>query len=163
MYDRTVPPLVHSLNAMSKILDKAEAYCTEKKIDPSVLLHARLYPDMLTFTRQIQIACDHARRGLSRLTGTEPTPIADTESSFAELRARIARTVEILQAVKPEDLAGAETRSITIKTGGRDLTLPGATYFSTYLLPNFYFHLATAYGILRHNGVVIGKADFLGG
>ena len=163
MYDRSVPVFIHGLTAMSKILDKAEADCTARKIDPTVLLTDRLYPDMLPFTRQIQIASDQARRGIARLAGIEPQPIADTESSFADLRSRIATTIGFLSSITPEQLSDAATRTVTIKAGPRELTFTGADYLALYVIPNFYFHLTVAHCILRANGVPVGKADFLGG
>lgn len=164
MFNRTIPPFTHSLQALSKILDKAEAYCTERKIDPSVLLTDRLFPDMLPFTRQIQIATDHARRAAARLAGVEPLAIPDTETSFAELKDRIARSVETLATFTPDQFKGAETRQITVPIGGgRTLDMTGEDYLSRMAIPNFYFHMTTAHCILRSNGVGIGKADFLGG
>jgi len=163
LYDQVVPPLSHALKALSRILDKAEAHCTARKIDPAVLLGDRLYADMLPFTRQVQIASDHARRGAMRLTGAEPTPVADNETSFADLKARIAMSLAALDAYKPADFDGAEARSLTFKAGPRELTFSGAAFVPYWMLPNFYFHMTTAYNILRHNGVEIGKVDFLGG
>ncbi len=163
LYDHFVPPLTHSLTALSRILDKAEAHCAARKIDPSVLMTARLFPDMLPFSRQVQIACDHARRGAIRLTGGEPPPVPDTETSFVELKARIAATIAVLQGFSAADFAGAEARPIAIKAGPRELTFTGASFLSSWSLPNFYFHMTTAYAILRHNGVELGKGDYLGG
>jgi hypothetical protein len=163
LYDRTVRPFAHGMAAMSAILTKAEAHCAAKKIDPAVLLNFRLYPDMLPFTRQVQIATDHARRCPARLTGVDPLPMADTETSFPELRDRLARSAAHVGTFAREAFDGAETRSITFKVGPRDMTFTGGDYLSLFALPNFYFHLTTAYAILRHNGVEIGKADFMGG
>ncbi|MCY1127044.1 DUF1993 domain-containing protein [Frigidibacter sp. RF13] len=163
LYDNFAPPLAHGLTALSKILDKAEAHCAAKKIDPAALLAARLYPDMFPFTRQIQIACDQARRAISRLKGEEPASVADSETSFAELKARIASTVAQLNALTPADLAEAESRTVSFKAGPRELTFTGDDYIRQWILPNFYFHMTTAYALLRHNGVELGKADFLGG
>jgi hypothetical protein len=163
MYDRSIPVFIHGLTAMSKILDKAEADCATRKIDPTVLLTDRLYPDMLPFTRQIQIASDHARRGAARLAAVEPLTMADTEASFADLRDRIARSIENLNSFTPAQLAGADTRAVTIKAGPREMTFTGADYLALYAIPNFYFHLTVAHCILRANGVPIGKGDFLGG
>ena len=162
MYDRTIPVFTHSLNAMAKILDKTETHCAERRIDPQVLLTERLYPDMLPFTRQIQIASDHARRCPARLTGVEPLSIEDVEKSFPELIDRLQRTIDHLAGFAAPAFENAGTASIQLKVGGRELTMTGASYVSLFALPNFYFHLTTAYNILRHNGVELGKADFLG-
>ena len=163
MYDRTIPVFTHGLTAMTKIIEKAEAHCTARRIDPVVLLTFRLFPDMLNFTRQIQIASDHARRGPARLLGIEPLAMADTETSFAELRDRIGRTLEHLASFTAAQFDGTENATVQLKVGGRELTMTGALYTGLYALPNFYFHLTTAYNILRHNGVELGKNDFLGG
>lgn len=163
IYESFVPPLSHALKSLSKILTKAEAHAAAKKIDPAVLLQSRLYPDMFPLIRQVQIATDHARRGAARLSGQEPAPVADTETSFAELRARIDSTLAILAALTPESFAGAEDRTVSFKAGPIDLSFKGANLVSFWSLPNFYFHMTTAYAILRHNGVEIGKGDFMGG
>lgn len=163
LYDEFVPPLAHALGALSKVLDKGATHSAARRIDESVLLSARLYPDMFALTRQVQIACDQARRGAIRLAGKEPESIPDTETTFADLSARIARTIAALNALTPADFAGAEARSITFKAGPREITFTGADYIRRWILPNYYFHAATAYAILRHNGVELGKADFLGG
>jgi hypothetical protein len=162
MYDRTIPVFTSSLNAMSAILQKAEAHCTEKRIDPAVLLGYRLFPDMLNFTRQIQIASDHARRCPARVTGVEPLSMPDIETTFGQLRDRISRTVEHIATFVPVVFEGSAERTVSFKAGGRDVTLSGSDYVGRYALPNFFFHLTTAYNILRHNGVVLGKTDFLG-
>jgi hypothetical protein len=163
MYDRTIPVFARGLTAMQAILAKAEAHCSEHRIEPTVLTGFRLYPDMLPFTRQIQIATDHARRCPARLTGREPVSMADTETTFPELQDRLSRSLEVVHGFTPEDLAGAAERSISFRTGGRDVTMPAPEYVGLFAMPNFYFHLATAYNILRHNGVPLGKSDFLGG
>lgn len=163
LYDDYVPPLSHGLKALSKVLAKAEAHCAARKVDPAVLLASRLYPDMFPLTRQVQIACEQARRGPVRLRGGEPESVPDTEASFADLQTRIARTVAGLAALSPADFDGAESRTVTFKAGPRDMSFGGADYVRYWILPNFYFHTTTAYAILRHNGVELGKADFLGG
>ena len=163
LYDEFVPPLAHALGALSKVLDKGATHSAARRIDESVLLSARLYPDMFALTRQVQIACDQARRGAIRLAGKEPESIPDTETTFADLSARIARTIAALNALTPADFAGAEARSITFKAGPREITFTGADYIRRWILPNYYFHATAAYAILRHNGVELGKADFLGG
>jgi hypothetical protein len=163
LYEIFVPTLTTSLNALKNVLQKAEDHCASNKIDPAVLLAARLYPDMLPLARQVQIACDHGRRGANRLTGTEPASVPDTEASFAELRARVDSTLAILAALKPEDLAGSETRVINFKAGPVEMSMTGNDFLRFWTIPNFYFHYTTAYDILRHNGVAIGKTDFLRG
>lgn len=163
LYDDFVPPLSNGLKALSKVLAKAEAHCEARKIDPTVLLNFRLYPDMFHLTRQVQIACDQARRGAVRLKCGEPESVPDTEVTFADLKGRIANTLAALAAIKPGDFDGAEGRTISFKAGPRELSFKGADYIRFWILPNFYFHCTTAYAILRHNGVELGKADFLGG
>ncbi len=163
LYDDFVPPLSNGLKALSKVLAKAEAHCEARKIDPAVLLNFRLYPDMFALTRQVQIACDQARRGTSRLKGVKPESVPDTEVSFADLKGRIANTLAALAAIKPADFDGADGRTISFKAGPNDMSFKGADYIRFWILPNFYFHCATAYAILRHNGVELGKADFLDG
>ncbi len=163
LYEFSVPAFAKGLRAMSEILAKVEAECAERKIDPSVILADRLTPDMFTFTRQIQMATDHARYGAGRLAGAETPAAPDTEASFAELRARIASALAFLQTVDPAAFAGAETRTIAFKAGPYALSFNGLDYLRNFALPNFWFHLTTAYAILRHNGFKVGKMDFLGG
>lgn len=163
LYEEFVPPLAHSLSALSRVLDKAEAHAANRKIDQAVFLGSRLYPDMFPLTRQVQIACDQARRGAIRLKGGEPESIPDTEATFADLRARIARTIDALKALKPADFDGAEGRTVTFKAGPREISFTGADYIRSWIVPNYYFHATAAYAILRHNGVELGKTDFLGG
>jgi uncharacterized protein len=158
-----VPALVHSLTAMSNILDKAEAFAEAKKMKPDVIPQLRLIADMLPFWRQITIACDHAKGMSARLAGVEVPSFADTETTVAELKERIAKTVAFIQTIPGAAFADAEGRTISIKAGPRDLSFPATQYHLGYALPNFFFHLATAYAILRSNGVEIGKVDFLGG
>jgi hypothetical protein len=162
IYQATVPALVHSLGALSKILDKAAAQCAARKIDPSVLLTYRLAPDMFPFTRQIQIVTDQAKGLAARLTGAEVPSWPDTEASFDELKTRIAKAVDYLQSFKPEQFEGAEAREVVLKTPSAELKFTGAEYAFGFVFSNFYFHAATAYNILRHNGIEIGKRDFLG-
>jgi hypothetical protein len=161
-YDATVPAYLQILGALSGILGKAEAHCKAKNIQEDVLLSARLYPDMFPLTRQIQTACDFAVKGCARLTGSEIPSTPDTEKSFADLQARIAKTVEYVKSYKPAQFDGADIRDVTFPAGGGNLTLKGQQFLSSFSFPNFYFHAATAHGILRHNGVEIGKRDFLG-
>jgi hypothetical protein len=152
----------HSLKALAAILKKAEAYCEARKIDPNALLTARLFPDMLTLIRQVLIATDHVKGCGARLTGTANPSFPDEEKTFAELQARIAKTLDFVGGLKKAQFDGAATRMVTIKVGGKDVELTGAAYLSSSALPNFYFHVTTAYNILRHNGLEIGKGDFLG-
>lgn len=157
-----VPTFAHSLKALSAILKKAEASCAAQKIDPAVMAVQRLYPNMLPLTRQVLIACDHAKGAAARLSGTENPSFADTETTFADLQARIQKTLDFIATVPEAAFKDAETRVINWKAGSREMSMPGAAYLSFYALPNFYFHMTTAYNILRHNGVEIGKVDFLG-
>ena len=163
MYDTLVPTADRMLGNLSVILDKAAAYAEQKDFDPSILLNARLAPNMFPFTRQIQIATDMVSRGAARLSGNEVTSSKDAETTFAELKARIARVREYVNAIPAEKFDGAEDRQITIQTGTRgQLTFDGLGYLRDFVLPNLYFHVTTAYDILRHNGVALGKKDFVG-
>jgi hypothetical protein len=162
MFDSSVPVLAHSLKALSAILKKAEAHCEAKKIDSSVLLEARLYPDMFPLIRQVQIACDFAKGATARLASAEVPSYPDEEKTFADLQARIAKTQAFIATFKSDQFKDAATRTVTLKLGGQEMSFKGAEYLSRVVLPNFYFHLATAYGILRHSGVELGKSDFLG-
>jgi len=162
-YDSTVPAFLQTLGAISAILGKAEAHCQAKNIQPETLLSARLYPDMFPLTRQIQTMCDFAAKTCARLTGSEVPTTPDTEKSFGDLQARIAKTVEYVKAFKPTQFDGADGREVTFPVGpSNQMTLKGQQFFSGFALPNFYFHAAIAHGILRHNGVEIGKRDFMG-
>jgi uncharacterized protein len=161
-YDAAVPAYLQILGALSGILGKAEAHCKAKNIQEEVLLSARLYPDMFPLARQIQTACDFAAKGCARLTGSDVPNTPDTEKSFADLQARIARTIEYVKSYKPAQFDGADARDVTFPAGGGNMTLKGQQFLSSFSFPNFYFHAATAHGILRHNGVEIGKRDFLG-
>jgi hypothetical protein len=162
MYQVSTPRFVNILNNLSAILDKAAAQAEAKKIDPLVLTGFRLYPDMFPLTRQVQIACDAAKGAVARLAGVEVPKHEDTEKTFDDLKARIAKTIAFIKTVKPEQLDGSEDKPIALKVGGRDLTFTGMQYLLGFAQPNFYFHVTTAYNILRHNGVEIGKMDFLG-
>jgi hypothetical protein len=162
MYDSSIVPLSHSLKSLSKILKKAEAHCEAKKIDHNALLTARFFPDMLPFIRQVLIACDQAKGCGARLAGIAVPSFPDEEKTFAELQARIAKTLDFIGGLKREQFADAATRTINIKIGGKDTEMKGAAYLSSAVLPNFYFHMTTAYDLLRHNGVELGKGDFLG-
>jgi hypothetical protein len=162
MYQASVPAFLQMLNSLSAILDKADAFAAERKIDPTVLLSYRLAPDMFALSRQVQIATDHAKGCCARLAGVEAPKYADDETTFAALKGRIARTIEFVQGFKPADIDGSEERDITITAGSRELRFKGQHYLVHFVLPNFYFHLTTAYNILRHCGLPIGKRDFMG-
>ena len=162
MYDASSLRFVSMLHSLDAILTKAEAHAVAKKIDPAVLLAARLFPDMFAFTRQVQIACDHAKGAVARLAGLELPKFEDNEQSFADLHARIAKTIAFVESVSAAQLNGSEEREVTLTVGGKEMTLKGLAYLLGFAQPNFYFHLVTAYNILRHNGVEIGKRDFLG-
>lgn len=155
------PTFLRMLKNLSAMLGKADAHAKAKGIDPAVLLNARLAPDMFALTRQVQIATDHAKGCMARLAGAAPEAIEDTETSFAELQARIARVIGIVESYTPDKLAGAETREVSVKIPNAELKFSGVDYVNQWALPNFYFHLTTAYDILRHNGVELGKRDFL--
>jgi hypothetical protein len=162
-YDATVPPFLQILNSLTGILTKAEAHCAAKNIQPEVLLSARLYPDMLPFSRQIQFVCDFAAKGCARVTHSEVPSTPDTEKTFAELKQRLANTIDAVKAYKPAQFDGADTKDVTFPMGpDKTMTLKGQQFISHFAFPNFYFHAAIAHGILRHNGVAIGKLDFLG-
>jgi uncharacterized protein len=162
-YESAVPAYLQMLNSLSGILKKAEDHASAKKIEPNVLLGARLFPDMLPLTKQIQLVCDFAAKGCARLTHSEVPSTPDTETNFAELQQRLAKTIEHVKGYKPAQFDGAETREVTFPSGpGKTTTLTGRQFLSNFSLPNFYFHAATAHDILRHNGVEIGKRDFLG-
>ena len=162
-HDNTVPAFLQILGSLNGILTKAEAHCKAKNIQPEVLLGARLYPDMLPFTRQIQLLCDFAAKSCARLTQSEVPTTPDTETSFDALKQRLAKTLEYVKSFKPAQFDGAESRDVSFPLGpSNTMTLKGQQFLSNFALPNFYFHAAIAHGILRHNGVEIGKRDFLG-
>ena len=162
-YDGSVPAFLQILGSLTGILTKAEAHCKAKNIQPDVLLGARLYPDMLPLSRQIQLACDFATKGCARLTQSEVPSTPDTEKTFDELKARLGKTAYYVKAFKPAQFDGADARDVTFPAGpDKTMTVKGQQFLSHFALPNFYFHAATAHDILRHNGVEIGKRDFLG-
>jgi hypothetical protein len=163
IHDITIPPLTRTLGALSGILGKAEAHCTAKAIDPQALLGFRLFPDMFPFTRQVQLACDFAARIPPRLCGAELPSHPDTETSFAELQDRIARVRAEIGAYGPDRFEGAAQRPITIRTRTAELHMTGLVFLMQYALPQVHFHATTAYDILRHNGVELGKRDYMGG
>lgn len=162
MYQASVPVFARYLGNLRKLLEKAVAHADAKKIDHATLIGSRLYPDMLPLARQIQLASDMAKSAPARLAGVDPVRYEDNETSFAQLFERIDKTVELLKSFKPEQIDGSEARSITIQTARGPVTSPGLPYLTQFILPNFLFHVTTAYGILRHNGVELGKADYLG-
>lgn len=162
MYQASVPQFIKMLGNLKSILDKAATHATSKKIDESVFVNARLSPDMLPLTAQVQIATDFARGTTARLVGVEPPKVEDNEKSFAELTARIDAAIAYVRTFSAAQVDGSETRQITRTIRGAPKTFSGQDYLIQYSLPNFYFHVTTAYAILRHNGVEIGKLDFLG-
>lgn len=147
---------------LSTILTKAEAHCAARNIKPEAMLTFRLYPDMFPFVRQVQLACDFAARAAARLAGEEPKGFPDTETTFAELQDRIRAARGYMAGFEPARYDGAETRAITLKMRGQEVTLSGENFLNLYSLPQFHFHLTTAYNILRHNGVELGKGDYMG-
>lgn len=163
MYQASVPTLIQALKALSGVLDKGAKHAEAKGIDPAVLLGSRLYPDMFPLTRQVQIASDNAKGPSARLAGMEPPKFDDNEASFADLQARITKTIEFLQTLKPAQIDGSEDRQIVLQMRAGPLEFKGQAYLLHFAMPNFYFHCATVYAILRHNGVEVGKKDFLGG
>jgi hypothetical protein len=163
VYEISVPVFAHSLEALAKVLTKAEANAAERKIDLAVLFNARLAPDMLALKNQVQLASDHAKGAPSRLTGRENPRYEDNEQTFADLHARIAKTRDYLATFTAAEFEGAEERPIVIKGRTRELNFTGLNYLRHFALPNFFFHVTTAYDILRHNGVPLAKVDFLGG
>jgi hypothetical protein len=161
IYELTIPQFVQILTQIHHWLDKAQAFAQQKKFKPENLLTARLAPDQFHFTRQIQGACDHAKNGAARLAGVEPPKFEDNEATVDDLRARLTKTIEFLRSLKPEQFQGAEERKITLPfISGKYLI--GSEYLVQFLLPNFYFHATTTYALLRHNGIELGKQDFLG-
>lgn len=162
MHQASAVSFVNVLTNLLAVLKKAEAYAIAKKIDPAVLVNARLAPDMFPLARQVQIASDQSKGCVSRLAGQEPPSYADNEQTFAELYARLEKTIAHIQSIKPAQLDGSDTRTIELKQRDRTRTFHGLGYLFDYVYPNFYFHVTTAYDILRHNGVEIGKGDFMG-
>ncbi len=163
MFDATIPPLKHTLNNLSHILKKGEAHAEAKEIDLAVFFNARLFPDMFPLSRQVQIATDMSKGAGARLAGVEVPSYEDSEATFADLNARIAKTVAFLDSLTPAQFAGAETREIEIFVRKHKMEFNGQDYLLKWVMPNVYFHVTTAYNILRHNGVELGKPDFLRG
>ncbi len=162
MYSASVPVFTQILNSLSAILDKAEAHAEARKIEPNALLQARLFPDMFPLIRQVQVAADFAKGACARLAGVEVPKYEDTEQSFAELRARIAKTVDFIGSLPREAIAASADRDITTGSGDKTRHFKGSAYLMHYALAHFYFHATTTYDILRHNGVEVGKKDFVG-
>ena len=163
IYDASIPPMIRALESLSKILDKAVAQEKAEDKNPETLLESRLAPDMHPLTRQIQIASDAVKGAVSRLAGIEPPSFPDTETTFPELQTRVTKTIDFLKSIKREQIDGAETRTVVMKFPSGDMKFSGQDLLTNFALPNFYFHLTTAYGLLRHKGIKIGKMDFLGG
>lgn len=157
-----IPPLNRALKNLSHVLDKAAADCKARGIDPAVLVGARLAPDMLPLSKQVQIASDMSKGCAARLAGSEPPEFEDNETTFEQLQQRIARTLEFIAGIDAARLDGSEARQVTLKLRGEPVSFDGLTYLQYFVLPNVYFHCTTAYAILRHNGVALGKLDFLG-
>jgi uncharacterized protein len=162
MYQASAPRFARMLRNLSAILAKAEAHVEAKKLDAAALTTDRLYPDMFPLSRQVQIACDQAKGAVARLAGVEPPKHEDTEQTFAELQARIAKTLDYVESMKAPQIDGSEGREVVLKQRAGELRLKGLDYLFSHAYPNFFFHVATAYNILRHNGVEIGKRDFVG-
>jgi len=162
MYQASIPRFVNILGNLSNILDKAQAYVDAKKLDSVTLTTYRLFPDMLPMTTQVQIACDAAKGVVARLAGVEIPVYEDNEKTLSDLKARVAKTVAFIQTVTPRQIDGTEDKEIVIKRGDKESHYKGMQFLLGHALPNFYFHVTTAYNILRHNGVEIGKRDYLG-
>lgn len=162
MYQVAVPSLVRSLNNLVAVLEKGAAHAEAKKVDPSVLIASRLYPDMLPLNRQVHIASDIARRGVARLAGVEAPAMEDNETTFAELCDRLHNAIAYVESFTAEQIDGSEEKEISLPIGKETMTFAGQAYLLFFILPNVYFHVTTAYDILRHCGVEIGKRDFLG-
>jgi uncharacterized protein len=163
MHAMSVDLFAHSLGNLSWVLEKAAASAAQRKLDPAVLLAARLAPDMLPLTRQVQIASDIAKNAVARLAAQDPPRFEDTETTIEQLRARLARAVDYLKSIPASALEGAETRDIKVPAGERALEFKGLEFLQRWAIPNVFFHITTAYDILRHNGVELGKRDFLNG
>ena len=162
MYQASAPRLINSMRNLSTILDKTQAYIDAKKIDPAALLQFRLYPDMLNLTRQIQIATDTAKGVVARLAGVDIPTYEDNETSVAELQARIAKTIAFIEGITPAQIDGTEDKAIVTKRGDKETHYTGMQFLLGHAIPNVYFHVSIAFAILRHNGVEIGKRDYLG-
>ncbi len=162
MFQASVPVFIRMLGNLAAILEKGEAHARARNIDQTVLSNARLFPDMFPLSRQVQIACDIPKRGAVRLAGREPAETPDTEKTLTDLIRRVTDTREFLNGFSAADIDGSEDRAITVKAGGEDVEFSGQTFLLNFVLPNMYFHITTTYNILRHNGVELGKRDYLG-
>jgi len=162
MYQASVPRITNMLNNLGAILDKAQAHVDAKKLDAAALTNARLFPDMLAMNRQVHIATDTAKGVVARLAGVEIPAYEDNEVSFADLKARVDKTVAFVQSFSPEQIDGTEDKAIVTKRGDKETHFTGMQFLLGHAMPNVYFHVTTAYNILRHNGVEIGKRDYLG-
>jgi hypothetical protein len=162
MYQASVPTMTRALNNLAAILDKADAYAETKKIEPGVLVNSRLFPDMFPLVKQVQIASDISKGGAARLAQVEPPAFEDREATIPDLVARLRKTVAFLETLKPEQIDGSEDRTVTWKTRTSEKSMQGLPYLFNHVLPNVFFHVTTAYNILRHNGIELGKQDFLG-
>jgi hypothetical protein len=162
MYQASVPRFVNILGNLSNILDKAQVHVDARKLDPATLTTYRLFPDMLPMTRQVQIACDTAKGVVARLAGAEIPMYEDSEKTLADLKARASKTIAFIRTITPAQIDGTEDKEIVIKRGDKETRYSGMQFLLGHALPNFYFHITTAYNILRHNGVEIGKRDYLG-
>jgi len=162
MYQASAPRFANMLRNLAALIEKADAHCAAKKIDPAAITAFRLYPDMFPFTRQVQIACDTAKGAVARLAGVEIPKHDDVEQTFAELKSRIAKTIDFVESVPAAKIDGSEEKEIVLAMRSGERRFKGMQYLLGHAYPNFYFHITTAYNILRHNGVEIGKADFIG-
>jgi len=162
MHQVAIPGLIRTMTNLTAILDKAEAHCAAKKIEPSALLAARLYPDMFPLLRQVQVVTNHATGLAARLSGMDPPAFPDTEASFADLKARLAKAIDFLKARQADQVDAGETRDLSLTVTGKPMTFKGRDFMLNVAIPNFYFHVTTAYDILRHSGLEIGKRDYLG-
>jgi len=162
MYSASIPVCIRMLKNLVGILEKGAGHCRENDIDESVMVGARLFPDMFPLARQVQIASDIAKRGGARLAGLEPDAVEDNEKTFHELIERVRNVIAFLDTLEPEQIEGSEDRPITFRLRGSDVTMAGQVFLLNFVMPNVYFHITTAYDILRHNGVVLGKPDYLG-
>jgi hypothetical protein len=162
MYQASAPRFANMLVNLSAILEKAQAHVDAKKLDAAALTDFRLFPDMFSMKRQVQVACDTAKGAVARLAGVDIPKNEDTEESFIELRARIAKTVDFIKSVTPAQIDGSEDKEIALRLGGHSVRFTGMQYLLGFALPNFYFHVTTAYDILRHNGIELVKRDYIG-